>query len=42
MREIVAAGELDIAIDELRWLVGGCSEFIEAHCSAGRAGAGDR
>jgi len=28
---MIQAGELDIAIDELRWLVSGCSEFIEAH-----------
>jgi hypothetical protein len=32
---MVAAGELDVAIDELRWLVGGCSEFIEAHALLG-------
>jgi hypothetical protein len=31
VRAIIEAGELDVAIDELRWLVGGCSEFIEAH-----------
>ena len=31
VREMIEAGELDVAIDELRWLVGGCSEFIEAH-----------
>jgi hypothetical protein len=35
VREMVAAGELDVAIDELRWLVGGCSEFIEAHALLG-------
>ncbi len=31
VREIIEAGELDVAIDELRWLLGSCSEFIEAH-----------
>jgi hypothetical protein len=35
VREMVAAGETDVAIDELRWLVGGCSEFIEAHALLG-------
>jgi hypothetical protein len=35
VREIVAAGEIEVAIDELRWLVGGCSEFIEAHALLG-------
>jgi hypothetical protein len=35
VREMVAAGELDVAIDELRWLVGGCSEFIEGHALLG-------
>ena len=28
---MIEAGEFDIATDELRWLVSGCSEFIEAH-----------
>ena len=32
---MIAADELEIAIDELRYLVGGCSEFIEAHCLLG-------
>ena len=41
VREMVEAGELDVAIDELRWLVGGCSEFIEAHALLGRVGTGD-
>ena len=31
VREMLEAGEVDVAVDELRWLVGGCSEFIEAH-----------
>lgn len=35
VREMIEAGELDVAIDELRWLVGGCSEFIEAHALLG-------
>ena len=35
VREMVEAGETDVAIDELRWLVEGCSEFIEAHALLG-------
>lgn len=35
VRAMIAAGELDVAVDELRWLLSGCSEFIEAHCLLG-------
>jgi hypothetical protein len=35
VREMVASGEVDVAVDELRWLVEGCSEFIEAHSLLG-------
>lgn len=28
---MIAGGEEDIAIDELRWLLNGCSDFVEAH-----------
>ncbi len=28
---MIDAGELDIAKDELRWLLSGCAEFIAAH-----------
>ncbi|MEX2092846.1 MAG: hypothetical protein WD971_09225 [Pirellulales bacterium] len=35
VREMIAAGETDVAIDELRWLVEGCSESIEAHALLG-------
>lgn len=31
VREMITAGELDVAIDELRWLLSGCSEFLAAH-----------
>lgn len=31
VRAMIEAGELDVATDELRWLVSNCSEFIEAH-----------
>jgi hypothetical protein len=35
VREMIAADELDVALDELHWLVSGCSEFIEAHLLLG-------
>jgi hypothetical protein len=31
VRTMIDAGEVDIAIDELRWLLDGCSDCIEAH-----------
>jgi len=31
VRKMIAAGETDVAVDELRWLLDGCSDFIEAH-----------
>jgi len=33
---MIAAGEADIAIDELRWLLDGCSEMIAAHFLLGK------
>jgi hypothetical protein len=35
VREMIAADELDVATDELRWLLSGCSEFMEAHLLLG-------
>ena len=35
VREMVAAGELEVAMDELLWLVEGCGEFIAAHLLMG-------
>jgi hypothetical protein len=35
VRTMIEAEELEIAIDELRYLVDGCSEFLEAHCLLG-------
>lgn len=32
---MVESGETEVAVDELRWLVGDCSEFIEAHALLG-------
>jgi tetratricopeptide (TPR) repeat protein len=31
VQQMVAAGEIDIARDELRWLLEECTDFIEAH-----------
>jgi hypothetical protein len=31
VRKMIDAGELDIAIDECRWLLQGCSDCIDAH-----------
>ena len=31
VEEMIRAGETDIAIEELRWLLSGCSDFIHAH-----------
>jgi hypothetical protein len=32
---MIEAGELDVALDELRWLLSDCSEFIAAHVLLG-------
>ncbi|MCG8450957.1 MAG: hypothetical protein MI725_15425 [Pirellulales bacterium] len=39
VRAMIEAGETDIAIDELRWLLGNCSEMIEAHFLLGKLAA---
>jgi tetratricopeptide (TPR) repeat protein len=28
---MIEAGETEIAVDELRWLLNGCGDFVEAH-----------
>jgi hypothetical protein len=35
VREMVESGELEVAIDELRWLLEGCHEFIAVHALLG-------
>ncbi len=35
VRLMIDSGELEVASDELRWLLSGCSEFVEAHLLAG-------
>jgi hypothetical protein len=32
---MIAADELEIAIDEVRWLLNGCTDFMEAHKTLG-------
>ena len=31
VRAMLAAGEIDVAVDELRWLLEGCRPLVEAH-----------
>lgn len=33
---MIDAGEVDVAIDELRWLLGNCPDIIEAHFLLGK------
>ena len=35
VREMIEAGELEVAADELRWLLADCHEFIAAHALLG-------
>jgi hypothetical protein len=35
VREMIEAGELDVATEELRWLLADCHEFIAAHALLG-------
>jgi hypothetical protein len=35
VRKMVDAGELDVAVDECRWLLQGCSDCLEAHAILG-------
>lgn len=41
VRAMLEMGEVDIAEDELRWLVGGCEELLEAHHMLGQIALGD-
>ena len=36
VRAMLAAGETEIATEELRWLLGGCHELLEAHYLLGK------
>ncbi len=35
VQQMIDAGETEIALDELRWLLSGCTEFIAAHVLLG-------
>jgi hypothetical protein len=39
VRAMIAAGETDVAVDELRWLLDVCRDMIEAHALLGRLAA---
>ncbi len=39
VRAMIEAGEIEIALDELRYLLSGCSDFIEAHALLGEIAA---
>ena len=36
VQQMVEAGELEIAMDELRWILSGCSEMLEPHVLLGQ------
>jgi len=35
VQEMIDGGEAEIAVEELRWLLGGCHDFLEAHMLLG-------
>ncbi|HEV2969185.1 MAG TPA: hypothetical protein VGY55_04285 [Pirellulales bacterium] len=39
---MLAAGEIEIARDEVRWLLEGCHDFLEAHKLLGEIASADR
>jgi hypothetical protein len=41
VRAMLDAGEIDVAVDELRWLLGGCDVLLEAHKLLGEAAMAD-
>jgi tetratricopeptide (TPR) repeat protein len=41
VRQMIEAGEIDIAVDELRWLLNGCSDFVAAHRMLGALALAD-
>ncbi|RIK79708.1 MAG: hypothetical protein DCC68_12655 [Planctomycetota bacterium] len=38
---MIAAGEIEIAVDELRWLLSGCHDFVDAHRLLGELALAD-
>jgi hypothetical protein len=41
VRAMLDVGEIDVAIDELRWLLGGCNVLLEAHRLLGETAMAD-
>lgn len=41
IRKMLEAGEVDVAVDELRWLLGECHELLEAHKLLGEIAVSD-
>ncbi|MEX0977734.1 MAG: hypothetical protein WDZ48_02720 [Pirellulales bacterium] len=41
VRKMLEAGEVDVAIDECRWLLQGCSDCLEAHRILGEIALGE-
>lgn len=41
VHDMIDSGELDVAIDELRWLLSGCPELLEAHQLLGELALAD-
>lgn len=41
VRSMLAAGEADVAVDELRWLLSGCHELLEGHQLLGQIAMDD-
>ncbi|MBI3838787.1 MAG: hypothetical protein HY288_12750 [Planctomycetia bacterium] len=41
VRKMLDAGEIDVAIDECRWLLSGCSDCLEAHRILGEIALGE-
>jgi hypothetical protein len=41
VRKMLDAGELDVAVDECRWLLNGCSDCLEAHRILGEIALGE-
>jgi len=41
VRAMLDAGEIDIAVDELRWLLSGCRDLLEAHRLLGEIALAD-
>ncbi|HWB08329.1 MAG TPA: hypothetical protein VG826_03860 [Pirellulales bacterium] len=41
VQQMLDAGEIDVAIDEMRWLLNGCSDFVAAHRMLGEQALAD-